>query len=115
MGKVLNMFFIKAAFWLSLVVAFIPVDPAYLAPDQRNVTPMETVGVAQSLVKDLSGFCQRNSQACETGGVIISQMGLKAREGARIVYTYLDDNAVSDFAKNASLQKDNVQVGSIAK
>lgn len=109
------MFFIKAAFWLSLVVAFIPVDPAHLAPNQRNITPIETVGVAQSLVKDLSGFCERNQQSCETGGVILSQMGLKAREGARIVYTYLDNNAVSDVARLGSLESDATQVGSISK
>lgn len=84
------MFFIRAVFWLSLVVAFIPVNPSDLADDQKPVSPLETVGLAQSVVSDVAGFCTRNQGTCETGGHLFSQMGIKAREGARIAYNWLD-------------------------
>lgn len=89
-GKVKNMFFIRAVFWLSLVVAFIPVNPSDLKEDQRPVSALETVGLAQSVVEDVAAFCTRNMGTCETGGQLVSQMGIKAREGARIAYTWLD-------------------------
>ena len=89
-GKVKIMFFIRAVFWLSLVVAFIPVNPSDLAGDQKPVSPLETVGLAQSVVEDVAAFCTRNQGTCETGGQLFSQMGIKAREGARIAYTWLD-------------------------
>ena len=88
--KVKNMFFIRAVFWLSLVVAFIPVNPSDLGGDQKPVSPLETVGLAQSVVEDVAAFCTRNQGTCETGGQLFSQMGIKAREGARIAYTWLD-------------------------
>ena len=84
------MFLIRAAFWLSLVIAFIPVSPSDLNEDQRPVSPLETVGLAQSVVEDVAAFCTRNTGTCETGGQLFSQMGVKAREGARIAYTWLD-------------------------
>lgn len=84
------MFFIRAAFWLALVVAFIPVRETDLAEGQKPVSTAETVGLAQTVVTDIGSFCVRNPSTCETGGTLLSQMGLKAREGARLAYTWLD-------------------------
>lgn len=89
-GKVTIMFFIKAAFWLGLVVAFIPVRQTDLGDNQRSVSAFETIGLAQSVIKDVGSFCKRNEQTCATGSTLISQMGLKAREGARIAFNWLD-------------------------
>ena len=77
------MFLIRAAFWLTLVIAFIPVKSADLGEGQRAVSTMETVSLAQSVVSDIGSFCSRNTQTCETGGVLLSQMGLKARRPIR--------------------------------
>ncbi len=90
LGKVSIMFLIRAAFWLTLVIAFIPVKQSDLPVGQRSISTMETVSLAQSVFADLSTFCARNAETCETGGVLISQMGMKAREGAKLAYTWLD-------------------------
>lgn len=100
-GKVKNMFFIRAVFWLSVVVAFIPVNPSDLNEDQRAVSALETVGLAQSVVEDVAAFCTRNQGTCETGGQLFSQMGIKAREGARIAYGWLDKRYGPDAQTNA--------------
>ncbi|WP_244287945.1 DUF5330 domain-containing protein [Labrenzia sp. 011] len=46
--------------------------------------------VAQATVSDISGFCSRNPRACETGGNALTVIGSRARDGARIVYEFLD-------------------------
>ncbi|MGB7334386.1 MAG: DUF5330 domain-containing protein [Salaquimonas sp.] len=112
------MFLIRAAFWIALVVAFIPVQQADLEEGQRSVSTLETVGLAQSVMADIGSFCERNSQTCQTGGVLISQMGLKAREGARIAYSWLDErygDKASYAATDAGLKSgiDPVKTSSI--
>lgn len=86
------MFFVKLAFWLTLVIAFIPVPPGELPKGERAVSAGETISLGRAIVADLAGFCERNKTACNTGTKLASQMGAKAKEGARIVYTSLDDN-----------------------
>ncbi|POF31713.1 DUF5330 domain-containing protein [Roseibium marinum] len=87
-----DMFFLlRTAFWLTLVLVLIP-----FGSDQENTTPTETVDpvsaflVAQATVSDIGGFCERNPQACETGGNALTVIGSRARDGVRIVYEYLD-------------------------
>ena len=90
------MFLLRTAFWLGLVIAFIPVNPEDLKEGQRPVSPLETIGLAKTVVSDVASFCERNTQSCETGGQLFSQIGVKAREGARIAYTWLDERYGED-------------------
>ncbi len=114
-GKGIIMFLIRAAFWLNLVIAIIPVRQVDLEEGQRPVTTMETVGLAQSVANDISSFCDRNEETCTTGKVLISQMGAKAREGARIVYVWLDErygnnegiDGISDQMSTGSIRQQN--------
>jgi hypothetical protein len=106
------MFFIRAGFWLALVIALIPVNPADLEPGQRSISTLETVGLAKSVANDITGFCIRNEETCATGSVLISQMGAKAREGARLAYTWLDERYGKENQPADSI--DNVATGSLA-
>ncbi len=99
------MFFIRAVFWLTLVIAFIPVSPEDLTEGQRSVSTGETLEAARTVVSDLSGFCERNPATCGTGREIFSQLGAKAKTGARFVYSYLDSKQERDT--------DAVQTGSV--
>ncbi|MFZ1813236.1 MAG: DUF5330 domain-containing protein [Rhizobiaceae bacterium] len=84
------MFLLRSAFWLSLVVAIIPVNPQDLESGQRPVSTMETVGALQALVSDLAQFCERNARSCETGAQIASQMKVKARTGLQFASAWLE-------------------------
>lgn len=112
------MFFIKTAFWLGLVIALIPINSSDLPSGERAVSTLETVGLAKSVVSDVASFCQRNEETCETGSLLISQMGAKAREGAKVAYTWLDkrygpeSNLAGD---NKSKPVDPVETGSLAQ
>lgn len=105
------MFLIRAIFWLSLVVAFIPVNPEDLGPEQRAVSTRETIGALQMTVADLGAFCERNPQPCDTGRELALQFGAKARNGAHYVQNFLDRHVGS----RAETEPDRISTGSVAK
>ena len=83
-------FLIKVAFWLSIVVVLLPVDPASRADkDRAQVGPVEALGVAQAAVEDASGFCARQPDACEVGSQAFQTFGGKAQHGAKLLYEFL--------------------------
>jgi len=108
------MFLVRTIFWLSIVVALIPVNPADLSEGQRPVSTSETLGAAQALVSDLSGFCKRNPQACKTGSEVASQFGAKARTGIHYVSNWLE-KAPGETQNAAASQKDPVRTGAITR
>ncbi len=83
------MFLIRAAFWLSVVIMFIPADPQAGTPAPR-VSAIETLVAARTAVSDMSAFCDRNPDACVTGGAAFQLFVDKAENGARILYKYLE-------------------------
>jgi hypothetical protein len=114
------MFIIRAAFWLGLVIALIPVNSVDLPQGERAVSTLETIGLAKSVVGDVASFCNRNEQTCDTGSLLISQMGAKAREAAKIAYTWLDGRYGPDNTMTAEgtvtgrAAVDPVETGSLA-
>ena len=91
-----TMFLLRAAFWLSIVVLFIPGNPATDSPPPR-VTMMEYLFAGRAVVADLSNFCERNPDVCVTGGAAWDVFSDKAQNGARLLYRYMsEDNAAPD-------------------
>lgn len=84
-------FLIRSAFWLCLVILLIPGDP-----ESGSAAPRVTLGQAFSAagatIYDLSGFCGRNPEACETGGMALAMIGEKAWQGAEFLITAIADN-----------------------
>ena len=113
------MFLVRAIFWLSIVVALIPVNPADLQEGQRPVSTMETLGAAQTLISDMSGFCDRNPQACGTADELFSQFGAKARTGMRYVSAWLDKVPAKGVdagdANLASADRDPLRTGAVTR
>lgn len=111
------MFVVRTAFWLAVVVAFIPVSRADLGQDQEPVSAVETIGLARTIVADIATFCSRNETACQTGAELASQMGAKAREGARIVYTVLDKQFGEEAGADAMAARpdESVTTGSVSR
>jgi hypothetical protein len=105
-------FLIRTAFWLSLVVALIPVNPADLRPDQRPVSTLETISIARTVMADAAGFCDRNPEACATGRELISQFGVKARNGWAFANRLF---GVDETDVDAQQAKDRTKTGSITR
>jgi hypothetical protein len=83
-------FLIKAAFWLTIVVLFLPADAGKQRDASRaQVGAIEAFGAAQAAVEDASGFCSRQPDACETGTQAFQTFGEKAQHGAKLLYEFL--------------------------
>jgi hypothetical protein len=85
------MFLLRAAFWLSVVIMFIPADPKSDSPAPR-VSVIETLVAARAVVADFSNFCERNPDVCVTGNAAFQVFAEKAQNGARMLYRYIDQN-----------------------
>jgi hypothetical protein len=88
-------FLIRIALFLGLIILFIPADEAEtkkLGSDQ-SVSLFDTFGFATTAYSDALGFCDRNRQACATGGVFVALFEAKARTGAHWVLGYLEPTA----------------------
>jgi hypothetical protein len=83
------MFLIRAAFWLTLVVMLLPADPP-TKQDNVSVNPIQAIGAARDTVADVSSFCDRNPDACVTGGAVMDLLVRKARYGIRKATEYFD-------------------------
>lgn len=83
-------FLLRTAFWLTLVLVLIPLGTGQENEPVESVDPVSAFLAAQATVSDIGGFCDRNPRACATGGDALTAIGSRARDGARIVYEYLD-------------------------
>ncbi len=80
---------VKLAFWFGLVLFFMPLsdDSGETAP---RVSAVQALYAAKEAVEDVRGICDRQPRVCETGSAAFQKIGVSAREGARLAYTYLD-------------------------
>lgn len=82
-------FLIRAAFWFSLVLLFLPLSTG---PDgESQVSPLQALFAAREAVGDIAGICERKPEVCETGKAAMQTIGVRARESARIAYELLDE------------------------
>ncbi|QFT31575.1 hypothetical protein FIV00_13855 [Labrenzia sp. THAF82] len=95
-----DMFFLmRTAFWLTLVLVLIPLGSDENSTQVDTVNPVSAYLAAQATVSDIGSFCSRNPDACETGGDALSAIGSRARDGARIVYQFLDQQVANDSGR----------------
>ena len=88
------MFIVRTMFWLTVVVLLLPTgnstttDSPVKVSSTTQVTTDEALYAAYSTVSDISTFCSRNPQVCETGKHALSIMEAKAKYGARTIYEW---------------------------
>lgn len=89
-------FLIKMAFWLSVVILFLPEDPG----DEKtaNFTTSQAVVAMHQAYSDLSGFCVRNPQTCDMGRSAAGMFERKARYGAKLLYKSLNGEPDDELA-----------------
>ena len=76
------MFLIRSAFWLVLLILLIPTD----GEQQKKMYDM-----AQTAVADVSGFCVRNPETCDSGQYVINALVQKAQFGAHMVQSLVNE------------------------
>lgn len=95
-------FMIKGAFWFSLVLIALPM----LSPQSREaldgappVEVADSVSAAIAAFDDIRQICVRKPDVCDTGGKTFAALGVRAKEGARVAYEFLDSKFAGDDAK----------------
>ena len=87
MGRVM-FFLVRMAFWLCVVCILLPSGTKSTPPDAQ-IDASEAVTVASAAVSDMRGFCERQPDACVTGGKVMVALGQKAEAGARTIYEFI--------------------------
>ncbi|MCX7304517.1 MAG: DUF5330 domain-containing protein [Hyphomicrobiales bacterium] len=92
-------FLIRMAFWFSLVLLALPLDPVGGA---SGVSPIQAFFAARAAVDDISGICERKPDVCDVGRAAMQTIGVRAKESARIAYEMLEENGVPAKQQAAS-------------
>ena len=93
-------FLLRVAFWLSIVLILLPsgdYQPKTAAP---SIGAADAIGAATAAVSDMSGFCQRQPDACEVGGQAAVALGQRAQAGARSVQLHVFNPKLIDRVRN---------------
>lgn len=100
-------FLFRAAFWFTIVLLVLPfaqsrpenpetATAAALAQPQQEVSSQEAVTALQGAVSDVSGFCDRQADACVAGRSVLSALGTRLRDGAATLAYILDEALEGD-------------------
>jgi hypothetical protein len=81
-------FLLRMAFWLCVVCILLP-SGSKSASTNAKIDPSEAVTLATAAVSDVRGFCERQPDACVTGGKVAIALGQKAEAGARTLYDFV--------------------------
>jgi len=107
-------FLIKGAFWFSLVLVMLPIfdqDATDRLSQEQGVELTDALGAAAGLISYATDLCSEKPDVCIKGAETFSTLGHRAREGARVAYTYLD----TQFAdEEATAKADAVLTGTVA-
>jgi len=81
-------FLLRMAFWLGVVCVLLPSGSKTTSPEAK-IDASEAVTLASAAVSDARGFCDRQPDACVTGGKVAVAIGHKAEAGARTLYEFV--------------------------
>jgi len=94
-------FLLRMAFWLGVVCVLLPSGSKTTSPEAK-IDASEAVTLAGAAVSDVRGFCDRQPDACVTGGKVAVAIGHKAEAGARTLYEFVSKLREKSAAKSAS-------------
>ena len=106
-------FLIKGAFWFSLVLVMLPIfDPEATErlADEPGVELTDALGAAAGVISYATELCAEKPDVCVKSAETFSTLGSRAREGARVAYTYLDTQFADEAASTAA---DAVRTGTV--
>ena len=107
-------FLIKATFWFSLVLVMLPIfdqDASDRLSHEKGVELTDALGAAAGVISYATELCAEKPDVCVKGAETFSTLGSRAREGARVAYTYLDTQFASPDKTQAA---DAVLTGTVA-
>ena len=105
-------FLIRTAFWVSLLLLVLPIGGGSKgdgpsAGDRASIDAMSAFAAAGATISDVTGFCQRQPDACAVGGQALKLVGERARESASLLSDYFGQDG-----KNADTPAAEIKTGS---
>ncbi|HWP25964.1 MAG TPA: DUF5330 domain-containing protein [Xanthobacteraceae bacterium] len=103
------LFLLRAAFWLTIVLALLPSGGSQ--PTASGPKVSEALSAAGAAIADLRHFCTREPEACEVGAQTAVLIGQRAQAGAKMLYELINEHggpspATGPFdAKHAAAQE----------
>jgi hypothetical protein len=86
-------FLLRVAFWLTVVLVLLP--SAGSQPNAKsNIGATEAMMAAGAAVSDMSGFCDRQPNACAVGAQAATALGHRAQSGAKMVYDFFSEHSM---------------------
>lgn len=82
-------FLLRMAFWVGVVCVLLPSGGAKSTSPDAQIDATQAVSLAGAAVSDMRGFCDRQPDACATGGKVAVALGHKAEAGARTIYEFI--------------------------
>lgn len=113
-------FLIRSAFWLSLVLLFLPLGGGSDETGEfQTVGALDTLLAARDAAADMAGICERNPHVCETAKAAASTVIIRARAGLHMASEMMADdeqaeNAAPVIAKDEAKRPQVTVTGSIA-
>jgi hypothetical protein len=89
-------FLLRMAFWLGVVCVLLPGGGDTSKP---KIDAADAVSAAGAALSDMRGFCDRQPEACVTGGKVAIAIGAKAESGARTLYDLISTRLTEHAGK----------------
>ena len=102
---------VRMAFWLSLVIALLPVTSSPQETSASQVGAIDALSAASAAVSDIRQFCVRQPGACAAGSQAIVQFGHKAETGAKWLYQFLNERKATDQLPGTMKGADKASTG----
>jgi hypothetical protein len=107
-------FLIRGVFWFSLVLIMLPIfdnEASTRLKNEEGVELTDALGAAAGAISYMGELCSEKPDVCVKGAETFTTLGSRAREGARVAYTYLDTQFSDEERKKAA---DEVLTGTVA-
>jgi hypothetical protein len=103
MGELIDkgrpMILIRIAFWLVILILLLPTS---------KQEQMAVYGTAESAVKDISSFCDRNPSTCETGAAAFDTFTQKAKFGVKMVTDFVKGTKSDEAAERLASTENGI-------
>jgi hypothetical protein len=86
-------FLLRMAFWLTIVLAVLPTGSSQpqASANMPQIDAVDTLVAAGAAESDVSGFCDRQPEACKVGVQAAAVIGQRAQAGAGMVYDFIQE------------------------
>jgi hypothetical protein len=89
-------FLMRVAFWLTVALVLLPSGGSQSNAKGPHVGATDAAVAAGAALSDMSNFCDRQAEACEVGANAAAVIGQRAQAGAKMVYEFISEKAVSE-------------------